>query len=92
MREVSATEFTRNFGQYREIAQREPVAVTIHGRATGYFISAVEFEELQRLRRFSRRGRAVADMTRAEIEEMAATRMSPEHNHLNALLDEDPAG
>ena len=92
MREVPATEFTRNFGQYREIAQREPVAVTSHGRATGYFISAVEFEELQRLRVFSRRSRAVVDMTRTEIEEMAASRMSPEHDHLNALLDEDPAG
>ena len=33
-------EFTRNFGQDREIAQSEPVAVTIHGRATGYFVSA----------------------------------------------------
>ena len=45
MREVPATEFARNFGQYREIAQREPVAVTSHGRMTGYFISPVEFEE-----------------------------------------------
>ena len=51
MREVPATEFTRNFGQYREIAQREPVAVTSHGRATGYFVSAVELQEMQRLRR-----------------------------------------
>jgi len=50
MREVPATEFARNFGQYREIAQREPIAVTNHGRATGYFISAVEYEEMLRLR------------------------------------------
>ena len=49
MREVPATEFTRNFGQYREIAQREPVAVTRHGRATGYFVSVVEFEENRRI-------------------------------------------
>ena len=89
MREVSATEFTRNFGQYREIAQREPVAVTSHGRATGYFVSAVEYEELQRLKAFGRRSRAVADMTKAEIEQMAAGRMSPEHDHLNSLLDEE---
>jgi prevent-host-death family protein len=88
MREVPATEFTRNFGQYREIAQREPVAVTSHGRATGYFISAVEFEEVQRLKAFSRRSRAVVDMTKEEIDLMAASRMAPEHDHLNALLDE----
>ncbi|MEA2732168.1 MAG: hypothetical protein QOF70_6643 [Acetobacteraceae bacterium] len=89
MREVPATEFARNFGQYREIAQREPIAVTSHGRATGYFVSAVEYEELQRLKAFGRRSRAVADMTKAEIEEMAASRMSSEHDHLNRLLDEE---
>ena len=88
MREVPATEFTRNFGQYREIAQREPIAVTSHGRATGYFVSAVEYEELQRLKAFRRRSRAVADMTKEEIEQMAAGRMSPEHDHLDSLLDE----
>ena len=89
MRTIPATEFTRNFGQYREIAQREPVAVTSYGRATGYFISAVEFEELQRLKAQARRSRAVVDMTKEEIEQMAASRMAPEHNHLNALLDEE---
>jgi prevent-host-death family protein len=89
MREVPATEFTRNFGQYREIAQREPVAVTSHGRATGYFVSAVEFEEMQRLKAYARRSRAVVDMTKDEIEQMAASRMAPGHDHLNALLDKE---
>ena len=89
MREVPATEFARNFGHYREIAQREPVAVTSHGRATGYFVSAVEFEELQRIKALARRSRAVVDMTREEIEQMAATRMASEHDHLNALLDKE---
>ena len=89
MREVPATEFTRNFGQYREIAQREPVAVTSHGRATGYFVSAVEFEEMQRLKAYARRSRAVVDMTVDEIEQMGASRMAPEHDHLNALLDKE---
>jgi prevent-host-death family protein len=89
MREVPATEFTRNFGQYREIAQREPVAVTSHGRATGYFVSVVEFEEMQRLKAYARRSRAVVDMTKDEIEQTAASRMAPEHDHLNELLDKE---
>jgi prevent-host-death family protein len=88
MREVPATEFARNFGQYREIAQREPVAVTSHGRAMGYFISAVEFEELQRLKAFARRSQAVADLSKEEIDQMTAGRMRAEHDNLNALLDE----
>ena len=74
---MSATEFARNFGQYREIAQREPVAVTSHGRAMGYFVSAIEFEEMQRLKAFVRRCRATAEMTREEIDQMVAARMAP---------------
>ena len=89
MREIPATEFTRNFGRYREIAQREPVAVTSHGRATGYFISAIEFEEIQRLKAFARRSRAVAEFSQEEIEQMTSARMAPEHEHLNALLDKE---
>ena len=87
MREVKATEFTRNFGQYREIAQHEPIAVISHGRATGYFVSAIEFEEMQRLKALALRSRAVSDMTKEEVQEMAAGRMAPHHDHLNALLD-----
>ena len=89
MREVPATEFARNFGQYREIAQREPVAVTSHGRAMGYFVSAVEFGEMQRLKAYVRRSRAVSVLSHDEIEQMTAGRMSAEHDHLNALLDRE---
>lgn len=64
MREVPATEFTRKFGLYREIVQREPVAVTSHGRPTGYFVSAVEFAAMQRFEAFAGRSCAVADLTR----------------------------
>jgi len=89
MREVPATEFTRNFSRYREIVQREPVAVMTHGHATGYFISAVEYEEVQRIKAYARRSRAITDLSKEEIDEMLAGEMSPEHNHLNALLDEE---
>jgi prevent-host-death family protein len=88
MREVPATEFVRNFGQYRDIAQREAIAVTSHGRATGYFVSAVEFEEMQRLKAFVRRSRAVAKLNKEELDQMASGRMASEHDHLNALLDD----
>jgi prevent-host-death family protein len=88
MRKVPATELARNFGQYREIAQREPVAVTSHGRAMGYFISAVEFEEMVRLKASTRPSRAIADLSKDEIDQMTAGRMDAERDNLNALLDE----
>ena len=43
---------------------------------------------MQRLKAYARRSRAVVDMTKDEIEQMTAGRMSSEHDHLNALLDE----
>ena len=89
MRQVPATEFTRNFGLYREIVQREPGAVTSHVRATGYFVSAVEFEDLQRLKAMAQQSFATADLSKEEVDEIAAGRMSPEHDHLNSLLDDE---
>jgi prevent-host-death family protein len=86
MREVPATEFTRNFGLYREIAQREPVAVTSHGRPSGYFVSAVEFEAMQRLKVRAGRNRAMADLSRDELERMADGRIGAEHDDSTLLL------
>ncbi|MBZ9675287.1 type II toxin-antitoxin system Phd/YefM family antitoxin [Mesorhizobium sp. ES1-1] len=87
MREVPTTEFTRNFGRYREIVQREPVAVMSHGRPTGYFVSAVEYEDLQRYKNLAQRTFATQDLKHEEIDAIASGRMSSEHDHLNALLD-----
>ncbi|WP_192181772.1 type II toxin-antitoxin system prevent-host-death family antitoxin [Mesorhizobium amorphae] len=87
MREVPATEFARNFGRYREIVQREPVAVMSHGRPTGYFVSAVEYEDLQRYKNLVRQSFATKDLQHEEVEAIASGRMSSEHDHLNALLD-----
>ena len=88
MQEIAATEFARNFGQYREMVQREPIAVTSHGRTTGYFISAAEFEELQRIKAAARRSLSVQDLSAEEVAVIAAQRMAPEHDHLDALLDQ----
>ena len=84
---VPASEFTRNFGRYRMIAQREPVAVSSHGEVTGYFISPVEYEALQRFRT-QRRSFATAELSAEQVEAVASARMDPRHDHLNALLDE----
>jgi hypothetical protein len=47
-----------------------------------------ECEEMQRLTASVRRSRAVVDLTREEIDLIAASRMTPEYDHLDALLDE----
>ncbi|MBV8185659.1 MAG: type II toxin-antitoxin system Phd/YefM family antitoxin, partial [Alphaproteobacteria bacterium] len=71
---VAATEFTRNFGRYRMRAQREPVAVSSHGRVTGYFIGPEEYEEFRRYRD-SRRSFATVELPEGKVKKIAATRM-----------------
>lgn len=50
MIEVPATEFAKHFGRYKELAQREPAAITSHGRTTGYLLAQHEYAEYQLLK------------------------------------------
>jgi PHD/YefM family antitoxin component YafN of YafNO toxin-antitoxin module len=88
MAKVTATEFAKNFGRYREMAQREPVAITSHGRTSGYFISPHEFAELERLRAHERRAYRIEDLPADVFEEIVKARMDSRHDHLNKLLEE----
>ncbi len=85
---VPASEFTRNFGHYRMLAQREVVAVSSHGRISGYFVSAEEYEAFKRFQE-SRRSFATEDLPAEKLAAMAATRMDSRHDHLNRLLDDE---
>ena len=83
---VPAAEFTRNFGRYRMLAQKGAVAVTSHGRITGYFVPPDEYEEFERFRA-QRRSFATVDLAEDKVRAVAAARMDPRHDHLNAMLD-----
>ncbi|CAM9666646.1 unnamed protein product [Phaeothamnion confervicola] len=88
MKTVPASEFSKNFGRYREIAQREPIAVTSHERVTGYFVSSAEYEEYVRLKSMLPKAYAVEELSQETIQAIAASKMDARHNHLNSLLDE----
>ncbi len=84
---IPASEFTRNFGRYQMLAQREPVAVTSHGRTTGYFIAAEDYEAFKRFKE-SRRSFATVELSEEKAKAISSSRMDERHNHLDALLDE----
>ena len=86
MTRVAATEFVRNFGRYRELAHRAPVAVTSHDRVTGYYMSAEDYEAYRRFRAHERQALAVEELDQATIDAIAETRMDPRHDHLNDLM------
>jgi hypothetical protein len=82
---VPASKFTRNFGRYRMLAQREAVAVSSHGQITGYFIPPDEYEEFVRYKA-QRRSFATAELSDEKIRAVAKSRMDRRHDHLNELL------
>jgi len=88
MTAVPATEFARNFGRYRDMAQREAVAVTSHDRVTGYFISTPDYEEYRRLKALLPTALAVEELDADTLKALAASRMNPKHDRLNELMDE----
>lgn len=83
---VPAAEFARNFGRYKLQAQREAVPVSTNGTLAGYFVAPHEYEELVRLRG-QRRRFLTAELSDAEVEEIADARMDTRHDHLDALVD-----
>jgi len=83
---VPASEFTRNFGRYRMRAQREAVAVSSHGRITGYFVGPDEYEEFKRFQE-SRHSFATTELSEEKVSAIGASRMDARHKHLDSLLD-----
>jgi len=86
---TTATEFAKRFGRYKEEAQREPVAITSHGRISGYFVSAREYAELERLRAFERRVYRLDNLPAEIADAIEVAQMDSAHGHLNELLNED---
>ncbi len=87
---VPASEFTRNFGRYRMLAQRETVAVSSHGSITGYFIGPDEYEEFRHFKRH-RRSSAAAGLSDESVKAIAASLIDRGQEHLDAVLERKKA-
>jgi hypothetical protein len=72
--------------RFRMRAQRAAVAVSSHGRITGYFFGPDEYEEFRRFRK-SRRSFATAELPEEKVKAIGASHMDPRHAHLDAMLD-----
>jgi hypothetical protein len=83
---VPASEFTKNFGRYKLLAQRNAVAVSSHGQIAGYFVGAHEYEELLKLKGY-RRSFATADLPPEKVAAITSQRMDRRHDRLNKVLD-----
>lgn len=82
---VAASEFARNFGEYKLAAQKGPVPVSSHGKIAGYFVAADEYEAFLRYKS-QRRSFATAELPAEKVKAIAKTKMHPRHAPLNAML------
>jgi PHD/YefM family antitoxin component YafN of YafNO toxin-antitoxin module len=85
---VKATEFAKNFGRYKQLAQREPVEIVSHERPAGYLISPADFEEYRRLRSRQRKAFRISELPADILADILQSEVDPRHAHLDRLLEE----
>lgn len=83
---VPASEFTRNFGRYRMLAQREAVAVSSHGSITGYFVAPDEYQEFRRFKQ-RRRSFATAGLSDERAQAIGSSCIDERHADLDDVLE-----
>ena len=73
---VKATEFQRRVGEFSDIARREPVTVTRHGRPSLVLLSAEDYGRLKEIEAHATRAIKVAKLPRATIKAMRTAGLS----------------
>ena len=84
MKTVSALELQRNVGQVQDMALKEPVSITHHGRPRTVLMS---IDEYNRLKSRDKQSFAVEDLPAELIEQIARSEMDPAHDHLDKEAD-----
>ena len=83
---MTSVEAQNGFGKLLDTVQREPVAITRHGRPTAFIVSPLVMDELLDARR--RRSEAVADLEAWRVKAEAST-SAAQKAAASTLTDED---
>jgi prevent-host-death family protein len=73
---INASEFQKRVGEYSDIARREPVTVTRHGRPSLVLMAAEDYLRLRQIEQRSTRAVAAAGLPVETIEAMRAAEVS----------------
>ncbi|MBL8644842.1 MAG: type II toxin-antitoxin system prevent-host-death family antitoxin [Rhodospirillaceae bacterium] len=82
---LTGEQVQKNSGLLRAEARRAPVQITYHGRPELVVLSTEDYEILRANRKLAMH---MDDLTQRKVQRIADTPMSPEHDTLNALMDE----
>lgn len=74
---VTASDVQRQFGRIHDMAMKEPVAITNHGRSTSYLVSADLFEQMLLC---YRRASFVGDLSDGDMRQILEAKVPDEHN------------
>jgi len=80
MPEITSVEAQKNFGEFRVMAEREPVFVLHYNKPSVVILAA---DEYARLKRRDRKVVATEDLPDWLAEKITGARMDPRHAHLN---------
>ncbi len=64
------------------------MAITSHGRTSGYFISEHEYAEYQKLKTHARRAYHLSELPEETVTALAVAHMDPAHGRLDRLMDD----
>jgi len=70
MQTINASEFQKRLGEFSDIARREPVAITRHGRASLVLLSAEDYDRLRRIEERATRAVRTVDLPTETIAAM----------------------
>ena len=81
MTTTNASEFQKRLGEFSDIARREPVTITRHGRANLVLLAAEDYERLRMIEARSTKAIRTADLSQQTIDAMVDADLShlPEH-------------
>lgn len=68
---TNATEFQKRIGEFSDIARREPVTITRHGRASLVLTSAEDYQRLKQIEERATKAFKVSDLPAETLAAMA---------------------
>jgi prevent-host-death family protein len=73
---INASEFQKRVGEFSDIARREPVTVTRHGRPSVVLLSAEDYRRLKEIEDHATKAIKVSHLPRETIRAMKAVKLS----------------
>ena len=73
---ISASDFQKRVGEFSDVARREPVTVTRHGRPSLVLLSAEDYYRLKQIEQHATKAIKVSKLPARTIKAMKATKLS----------------